>query len=189
MQFQKYYDYRMNFNRSWTSASGALMGLALFARMVYFFGLLDISQCGIFDVLFSLALPVLLCAVYIILLRFVKPNAPGIFAILGAALYLLVMLENIQSGGVLRIVLSLIAYVAAILLLILTVAGYLPDKIFVLGIGFLIPVFRFFLFDLGGWAAASGTMEKLCFLTLSVSNMAILAALFCLPMCMRPAKT
>lgn len=189
MQLTKYYDYRMNFKRSWTGASGALMGFALFAKMVHHFGLTDISRCGFFEILFSMALPVLLCAGYIILLRFVKLNAPGVFAILGAALYFLVMVDNIRSGGVLRIVLSLVAYGTAIFLLIATVAGYLPDKIFVLAIGFLIPVFRFFLFDLGGWAAAAGTIGKLRFLTLSVSNMAVLAALFCLPMCMRPAKT
>ncbi|MGN0998277.1 MAG: hypothetical protein ACI4PO_01835 [Faecousia sp.] len=189
MQLTKYFDFRMNFKRSWTSASGALMGVALFSKMVYYFGLTDIGQCGFFEILFSMALPVLLCACYIILLRFVKLNAPGIFAILGAVLYFLVMVDNIHSGGVLRVVLSLAAYLTAIFLLIATVAGYLPDKIFVLAIGFLIPVFRFFLYDLGGGAAAAGMIGKIRFWTLSISNMAILAALFCLPMCMRPAKT
>ena len=188
MQLTKYYDYRMHFKRSWTSASGALMGAALFAKMVYYFGLTDISQCGFFEILFSMALPVLLCAGYVILLRFLKLNAPGIFAILGAALYVLVMVDSIHSGGAVRIVLSLVAYLTAIFLLIATVAGYMPDKIFVLAIGFLIPVFRLLLFDLAGWAAAAGMVGKLRFLTLSISNMAILAALFCLPMCMKPAQ-
>ena len=191
MELKKYFDYRMNFRRNWTTASGALMGMALFARMVYYFGLMDIGSMGIFELVFLMALPLLLSAGYIILLRFVKLNAPGVFAILGAVLYLLVMMGSIYTGDILRTVLAVLSYVLVSCLLLGTAGGYLPDKIFVLAVGFLIPVLRFALYDLGGLMAAHGLMDKLTYLgghLVDVSDLAILLSLFCLPMCLKPAK-
>jgi len=191
LKLKKYFEYRMNFRRNWTTASGALMGMALFARMVFYFGLTDISRCNTFELVFSMALPLLLSACYIILLKFVKLNAPGIFGILGAVMYLLVMMGNIYAGDVLRSILSVISYLTVIFLLIATVGGYLPDKIFVLAVGSLIPIFRFFLYELGGWVVADGLTGKMTYLAgnmVSISDLMILFSLFCLPMCMKPSK-
>lgn len=149
MQWKKYTAYQMNLRSKWTKLSAALMGLSFFIRMVYYFGLTNLALCSFLEVVFMMVLPLLLTAGYVALLSALQLNAPGLYAMIGAALCVLLGLWSFASGDALRIVLSFVIYLAAGGVLVITIAGYLPGRL-LSSVLFALPlVVRFFLYDLG----------------------------------------
>lgn len=129
MRLKQYLRYQIDFGCKWIRNSAFLMGLSLFTRILYLFVLSDVSQISVGAWIFQLILPFLLCTGYIVLLRAVKWNAPGIYAILGAAFCLFLIIWNFSSGDILRILLSIVFYAAAAVALLGTAAGFFPGKL------------------------------------------------------------
>ena len=180
MNLKQYHRCRMDFTVKAAGFAGLFMGAYLFLLCVYFFFLRDLASVTAGETVFGLILPMLLCIVYIVLLRFVKLNAPGLFAIIGAAFCLVLMIHAFSSGNLLRGVLGGIWYILCGLVLILSAGGYLPGTLpasTMLGIGFLL---RVVLFDLR-LRGITAWIYELAFLML-------IAALTCLPLCIVPAK-
>lgn len=172
MQLKQYLRYQIDFTGKWVQPSALLMGLAFFLRLVYYLCLVSLHDCGIGEIIFSMLLPLLLTCCYIVLLRVVKLNAPGIYGILGAALCLLLLIGSFFTGNPLRIVLSILAYMAAGVVLIATAGGYLPGKL-LSSVLFALPLIcRFLFYSLGGLNIIQWFQEA--------SALLILASLFCL---------
>ncbi len=126
----KHYDrYQMNFDSRSMKASMASMGIGVFFLFVYFFGWRALWQTTAADWIFSFGLPVAVGVAYIILGRFHRRNAPGMFALLGAVLCLCLMISSLSSGSVVRIILSLVWYALCAWLLMLAAGGNLPGKL------------------------------------------------------------
>ena len=96
MEFKQYLRYQIDFNGKWAQPAALLMGLAFFLRLVYYLCLVSLHDCGFGEILFSMLLPLLLTCGYIVLLRVVKLNAPGIYGMIGAALCLLLWLLSLS---------------------------------------------------------------------------------------------
>ncbi len=180
MNLKQYHRYQMDFSGSWMKGSLASMGLAVFLLAVYYFGWINLSAVKIGKLILGLILPMLLCLGYIVLLRFVKLNAPGVYGIIGAALCLVLMGGNILAGGLLRMILSIVGYALCSVILIFCVGGYLPGKLpasLTFGIAFAV---RLLFFDLLRFRKVNWLEEAAVLL--------ILLALTCLPMALKPAK-
>lgn len=181
MQLKRYAHYQMNFSAKSVTASCAFMGLSLFLRMLHYLGFYSLSSFGFGTILFSIVLPAAASIAYIVLLRCLRWNAPGIYGMLGCVFCLLALIDGLTSGNFLRIVLSIPWYPAAALILLAMVSGYVPGK-FLPCLLFLIPIaFRLMVLALGGagllqWTAASC---ELC----------ALASLACVPYTLLSVKT
>ena len=149
MKLKQYTRYQMDFQSNWTSSCGILMGFSFFVRLIYYFGLTNIYDMGIVEILFTMILGTALCLGYLITLSVMRLNAPGIYGILGAIHCLLLIFGSFITGDVLRIVLAVLWYALAAGILLMTVGGYLPGRLLAM-LMFAVPTLvRVFFYDLG----------------------------------------
>ena len=141
-----YRRYRMNFSGKWFTAFCALCGLAVFLRFVYYFMFADLAQCGTGEVVFNLVLPVVLLCGIIVIMKLVRLDAPGILAILGCVVCLLLTINGFDTQNILRLVFSLLGYTAGGALLLLTVAGFVPTRQFSVILFAILLILRVLLF-------------------------------------------
>ena len=156
------------------------MGLSFFLRVVYYFGLTNILTYDAGAIILNIIMPLLLCAGYIVLLRAVKLNAPGIFAILGAAFCLMILIWNFSTGDVLRILLSVVFYLLSGLVLLATAGGYIPGRLPSSAIFMVLLLSRFLFYRPSG--------SQIGQLVLELSVLCIPASLFCLTRSMKEVK-
>lgn len=128
---------RMDMDRRGFRASAALMGAAFFIQAVYYFGFADLRQLGIGVILVQMVLPMLLEAAWFILLRQVRLNAPGVYGILGACLYLLIMVQTAMAGSLIAAIVGLITLLPAAIGLFAVIGGYVCSRIWAVGGGIL----------------------------------------------------
>ena len=164
----------------WANASVLCMAGALFALAVYYFGLVGLSGIGFFEAVFCLFLPLLLMAGYIVLIRFYRWNAPGLFAIMGLLFCLFLFFGTFGTGNVLRIFLGVIWYPLSALILVACAGGRIPKKlpsvlVFPIAIFFRVIVFGLGRIDLTGWVC-------------EISAVLTLTALACLMMSFETIK-
>ena len=137
------------------------------------------ADCSGGELVFSMILPLLLCAAVLVMLRFFRINAPVVLGAFGAALCLLLMIGTFFTGGTLRILLAVIFYLLAAALLAGTAAGFVPTRQFSVILLCAIFLVRILFFrpglDLFAW-------------TKEVSDLAILVAVILLPGTLRPLR-
>ena len=147
---KKTYRYSMDFDGRAHFAAAAFMGGAFFLRIVYYLGFTRPEAVGAWNLLIFLILPVLLEAAYMVMIRGLRMDLPGVYGIMGAAYCLLLLLQSFQSGNVLQIILSIIAYLACAAAVLGTGAGMLSKSLVV---AVLVVTFcvRLLVFDLSGY--------------------------------------
>ena len=150
MVLKKTHNYSMDFEGSCHFGAAALMGSAFFLRAVYFFGFTRPEEAGVWNLILFLILPMLLEAGVMVLLRGIRYNAPAVYGIMSAVYCLLLILQSFQSGGAVRIVLSVIGYLICSVALLAVTFGLLSKGVAVTAL-FVVLAVRFFAFDLSGY--------------------------------------
>ncbi len=168
---KRYHRYQMDFSSRWLRFFSGCMALSFFARTVYYFGLTNMADCNVLEILFSMLLPAAASAACLVMLEFQKKNAPGMYGLLGTALCLGLLIGCVLSGSGLRILLGLVWYLTAALVLLACVGGFLPGKLPVLVIFSAATVFRLLFFPPQGLAPW----------VLELSQLSAMAALAALP--------
>ncbi len=164
----------------WADASVLCMAFSLFFRMVYYFGLTVFADHGFLEILFVMVLPLALCIGYVVLMHYLKWNAPGTYGLIGAALCILLILWSFSTGNFFRIVVSAAWYAIAAGILLFVVDGSLHARgLCVMMLGAPIVV-RFVFFDIGRLGLSGWVLEA--------SVLFMLAALMFLPMAMKRIK-
>lgn len=170
-----YRRYRMNFSSPWLTGYCVLCGIAVFLRCVFYFLCTDIASCGAGEIIFSLALPLILLCGIIVLVRIIRLNAPGIMAILGASMCLLLLINGFDTGNFLRLLFSVVGYAAGGALLFLTIAGFVPTRQFSVILFGLLVLLRLLLFRPAGMVPFILEGSDICMLI----SLAILPATMC----------
>ena len=179
MQLKQYTRYHVNFYSKWTAACGALMGLSFFLRIVYYFGLMNLRDVGIIELLTSAIIGIILCGGAVICLNGLRLDAPGLYGLMGALQCFLLIILSFTTGSPVRIILAIIWYVLAALVFLATVGGYLPGRLLA-GLMFAIPFFvRLFFFDIGRIGLIKWFQE--------LAVLSVLVALGCLAMGLKHA--
>lgn len=145
----KFTRWRMKMDSSWLTASAALGGVAFFLRALYYFGFVNLSDIGLVDLIFKMILPLLTLAVYFVMLRGLRLQAPLVYGILAAVYCVMAMISCIYMGGTLRIVLGCVWYVICGGLFVITALGIISENRFACWAMFLAAVVRLAVFDLG----------------------------------------
>lgn len=177
---KQYHRYHMDFTGSWARASLICMGMSLFLLAVYYFGVTAFGDHGVMTILFSLCLPLLVSAAYIVLMQVLRWDAPGIYGMLGALLCAAFLVGTFFSGSVFRIILGVAWYVICAAVLLAVTGGYLPGKalsVTVFGISIAV---RLLFFDVGRLSLAEWIEEG--------ATLCAMASLICLPMALIPVK-
>lgn len=142
--------YAINWEGKSVQWAMVLFGLSFLLRAVYYFGCVRIETLSFWEVLTWLILPMLLECLFIVQLRVLKLNAPGTYAIMAAAMGLMLMLQNLGCGSVVRIILSILGYAGCGVLIIGVAGGYLSKQICV-ACYLIMALVRFFGFELSGY--------------------------------------
>ncbi len=124
-----------------------LMGFAFYLQIIYYFGFTRLEQMGFGKMLLMLILPALLTLAFIVLMRGIHYKNPVVYGAIGMAYCLLLLLQSLTSGSVLRIVLACIVYVACMVMMCMVVLKLL-NKWFAVGALLAAAGGRFFIFDL-----------------------------------------
>lgn len=149
---KQYHRYQMDFNCKAIWFSGICMGLPVFLLAFYYLYLQEIGLVPVGTQILYLWAPILLSFVYLVLMRVFRWNSAGAFAMLGAVVCLLLMIQLFPSGNVLRIILGVLGYLAGGGLLVLCALGVLPGRMIVSLVFLVILVLRFLLFrTANGW--------------------------------------
>ncbi len=139
--------YRMDMDSKGLHAGLALMGLSFFLRAVYFFGCVRIETVSFWELLIWMILPMLLEATFIVLLRIIRLDAPGIYAIAAAAFSVVLILQNLGGESLVRIILSILGHLACGVLILGVAGGFLSKQIAV--VAYLVTALvRFFCFEM-----------------------------------------
>lgn len=180
MKLKQYCRYMVDFNSKWTQVCSILMGLGFFACLLYYFAITSIRDVGAVELIFALLMGILLCGGFVVCVTCLHLNAPGLYAIMGAAQCLCILVLSFTTGDAVRIVLSMLWYILAALALLGTAGGYLPGRLFA-GVMFFIPAaVRLVFFDLGSLDLFLWVRE--------FSVLCTLTALGCLSMGLVPVK-
>ena len=107
----KLHKYHMDPEGKYHVGAAALMGAAFFLRCAYYFGFTRPNEAGAWSLLVFLILPSLLEAAFMVMLRGIRLDLPGVYGIMGAVYCLLLILQSFQLGSVLRIVLAIVGFV------------------------------------------------------------------------------
>lgn len=171
------YRYHMDPDSRAHIASSAFMGGAFFLRVAYYFGFTRPESAGFWNLLIFLILPALLECGYMVMVRGLRLDLPGVYGIMGAIYFILMLLQSFQVGSVLRIILSIPAYLCCAAAIVGTGWGML-SKSLVNAVLVLTFVVRVLAFDLTGYilrfrvipfireaAALCGIIGMICFIT------------------------
>lgn len=180
MKLKKYNQYQMDMRGKWTQFCGIMMGCSFFLRIVYYFGLINLRDVAGSEIFATMLLGLVLCATFVIVLNYLRLNAPGIYGILGAVQCLLLIIGNFSGGSVLRIVLSILWYTFAAVVLLATIGGYLPGRVFSSVLFFASVLIRFAFFDLGKIGLLRWVTEA--------AVLCALLALAAIPMALKPVN-
>lgn len=121
--------YRLNLDGKSLHLGLAELGLSFFLRTVYYFACVRVEEVGFLELLLWMILPMLLEGALIVLLRVLRLDAPGLYAILGAAFGLVLMLQLIGYGSLLRVILGILAYLGCGVLFLGVAGGFLSKQI------------------------------------------------------------
>ena len=189
LRLKQYFQYRIQFEGKWATAAGIFAGLSFFLRCIYYFVITDLSSCSVAGLVFLCIIPLLISAGFLVLLKCLRYNAPGIFGILGAVLCMVIIIGSFTSGDILTVVFSIIWYLVAGALFLGTAAGYLPDKVFsviTLLIAVFIRLMGSFAALQGAASGLSGILQTAGNLLPDISTTAMLLSLLCFLVCLQP---
>lgn len=110
-------------------ACACFMGLAFFLRVMFYFGFTRTESVGFGILLVMLVVPMVLEAVFMILLRGMKLDAPGLYGILVAVYCVLLIFQALQYDGLLRMILAIIGYLVCGGIFMAVTAGLLSRDI------------------------------------------------------------
>lgn len=161
-------------------ACACFMGLAFFLRVVYYFGFTRTESVGFGVLLLMLVVPMVLEAAFMILLRGVKLDAPGLYGILVAAYCVLLIMQGLQYGNLLRMIFAIVAYLVCGGIFLAVTAGLLSREIAVT-LFFVTACVRF-LFVLGPYILS---MRLIAFLP-EAAGLSAVVALGCLACGLKP---
>jgi hypothetical protein len=124
------------------------MGVSVFIRTVYFFGLINLRDLGGFSLVMEVILPMLIAAGYLVMIKALRLNSPTLFGgLIGVYALNYLILMNKDAAGILGGIL-LIATAGTF---IATGMGYVPMRWPVLVCACTLAAFRFIFIDLFGY--------------------------------------
>lgn len=135
-------------NSRWAYLSAVCMGISVFIRTVYYFGLVNLRDLGGFALATEVILPMIIAAGYLIMIKGLQLNSPTLFgSLIGVYALNYLLLMRIDATGIIGGVLLVVT--AGVF--IATGLGFIPIRMPVVAASAVLVLFRFFIVDLTGY--------------------------------------
>ncbi len=157
----------------WANASAVWMGLSIFLRTVYYFGLVNLEDLGGLDLSMQVVFPMIVAAAYLLMIKALRLNSPILVGGLVAAYainYLMIM------DGSASAIAGAVLLVATAVLFVATGMGYVPSRMPLIAAGIATLAFRFVVVDLMTYILPLSQFRPIAYLP-EVSNLCGLAAI------------
>ena len=145
----------------WVAASAACMGISVFIRTVYYFGLINLRDLDRYALAVEVIAPMIIAAGYLFIIKGFQFNSPvlvgglmGVYAVN----YLLV-----RGNSTMAIVAGALLVVTGILYVV-TGLGYLPSQIPVIVAALILLLFRLFAVDVNGYILPFAQFQPIVYL-------------------------
>ena len=182
MKFKETVRYHIDFRGRGISPSAFFAGFSFFLLAVYYFGIVNLRDYGVGRLLFSLILPMVLLAAFMVMLVGIHFPVTPVYGALGALYCLLMVIRAFSYGNVLLMILGIVWYILAGALYLGTSLGLLSGS-GLMTAAFLIPVvFRLVFVDVGGYILKKDLVGFLP----EAAALSGLAAFALLALCMKP---
>lgn len=113
----------IDFAGKWSGVAPALAGFGFFLYCVYYFGITNIIDCNILEILFQMLLPMVLLAAFTVLWQMKRYDAFHVYTLMGG-LYCVAMFFRIFSyNSVILMIIEGVMYAAAAVVCFLVVSG------------------------------------------------------------------
>ena len=185
LKLQKSMTCRLAAKGKWGVHAAAWMGLSFYLRMVYYFGLMNLKDVPVFEIIFSVVLPLAISVAFILMLKLQKLNHPVATASLAVAFAVNYFLaENMSFGGVVSgiLVLGMAGLIMA------AVLGYVPERKWLLLAGVAAIGFRILFVDLFGYLLPLSQLKLIAYIP-KASNLFGVVAIASLCAALRLRKT
>ena len=139
--------YKMDLSGKGMQGALVMLGLSFFLRMVYYFACVRIETVGFWELLTWMILPMIVEAGFIVMIRILRMNLPGIYAIMAAALGLFMIFQSFGYGSLVRTIFAIVAYLGCSVLIIGVAGGMLSKQIAVAAY-LITALVRFFGFEM-----------------------------------------
>lgn len=143
--------YHVDFKTGAVKASGLFGGLSFLLLAVYYFGFINLKDCSGGEVFLSMILPMLLLAVFIVLLAGVQLPVMSIYGILGTAYCVFMIFRAVGYSDKLNMVLAIVWYLLAAAVYLGTSMGYIPTNSLMAVVMIGPAVFRLLFVDIKGY--------------------------------------
>ena len=170
---KQYHRYKMDFSAKSIWFSTICMGASLFLLVLHYLAFRYFTDTPMWELTVFLWIPAFLGIGYVILLRIVRLNAPGVYAILGVLICMLMLVWECLGGNTMHMVLFGILYILSGVVLILASGGFIPGRLPAFIVFAIVFVLRLVFTD---------------FDAVSIARLGILASLMLLPLAMIPGR-
>ena len=132
----------------WASASAVCMGISVFIRTAYYFGLINLRDLTGFEVAMDVIFPMIIAAGYLVMIKALRLNSPILFGgLIGLySVNYLMLMNSTPAGIVVGVLLVLTAAVFTV-----TGLGYIAKRYPVVLTALALMLVRFFVVDLNGY--------------------------------------
>ena len=145
----------------WAYLSAVCMGVSVFIRTVYYFGLINLRDLDVFSLIMEVILPMMIAAGYLIMIKGLRLNSPTLFGgLIGVYSLNYLLLMNKDAAGIVGGVLLIVAAGT----FIATGLGYVPMRLPVLAAAGILAAFRFFVIDWMGYVLPLSQFNPVAYL-------------------------
>ena len=126
--------YNIDFRAGALKVSSFFAGFSFLLLAVYYFGITNLKDCPGGEIILSMLLPMLILAVFIVLLGGFRYPVTPVYGFLGTAYCVFMFIRAFSYGNPLNTLLAMIWYLLAAAVYLCTALGYIP------AIGIALPV-------------------------------------------------
>ena len=178
MNIEKRARCHIRMNSRWAFLSAVCMGLSVFVRTVYYFGLINLRDLDGFSLATQVIAPMIIAAGYLIMIKGFQINSPILFGgLIGAYALNYIQLMDTNDAGILTEV--LLAATAA--LFVVTGLGYFVNRIPVVCCGLVLVLYRLISIDLLTWLLPFSEFRPVAYLPEASNFFGILAVVLMAP--------
>lgn len=178
MNIEKRARCHIRMNSHWAFFSAVCMGLSVFVRTVYYFGLINLRDLDGFSLATQVITPMIIAAGYLIMIKGFRINSPILFGgLIGAYALNYFLLMNVNAAGILTGV--LLAATAA--LFVATGLGYFVTRIPVVCCGMVLVLVRMISVDLLSWLLPFSEFRPVAYIPEASNFFGILAVVLMAP--------
>ena len=130
--FKMLVHYHIDFQNKQIVPASVLAGASFFFLCVHYFGLTNLVECGFFEIVLQMILPMLVMVGFVVFLRGIRFAVTPVYGALGALFCILLMIRAFTYGNIFGAIVAILWYILAAAVCLFTAGGYISSNVYML---------------------------------------------------------